>query len=227
MSAPVRTGTRTMDTIDLPARSGSNVSGEESSGSSGTVAVCSTSTHGNADGAPTEDRVRKFQRTTDHGSRLRKASASNAMSAARPPPATSNPALRGRSKGPLGPRERPQDFSKPRYAAVRAEETIRETMREEIRRVERTRGPREHASLTCDCAESPAGPAWLPSRVAPSCPRSQVRPPRAPTPRIHASASPSSPNPPSPPPSSPPEPMTSCPRSTSTTSQTASPTSPP
>jgi hypothetical protein len=37
MAAPVRTGTRAMDTIDLPVRSGSNISGEESSGSSGTV----------------------------------------------------------------------------------------------------------------------------------------------------------------------------------------------
>jgi hypothetical protein len=35
MSAPVRTGTRTMDTMDLPPRSGSNVSGEDSSTSSG------------------------------------------------------------------------------------------------------------------------------------------------------------------------------------------------
>lgn len=62
-----------------------------------------------------EDRVRKFQRTTDTGNKLRKASASNA-SAMRPPPANNNSALRGRNKGPLGPRERPQDFSKPRYA---------------------------------------------------------------------------------------------------------------
>jgi hypothetical protein len=68
----------------------------------------------------TEDRVRKFQRTSDNGSRLRKTSASNAMSAtSRPPPAINNPALRGRVKHPLGPRERPQDFSKPRYVVVR------------------------------------------------------------------------------------------------------------
>ncbi|KAH4986027.1 dual-specificity kinase [Parastagonospora nodorum] len=99
MSTSTRIGTRTTDTMDLPARSGSNVSGEESSGSS-------------------EDRVRKFQRTTDNGSRLRKTSASNAMSAtSRPPPAINNPALRGRVKHPLGPRERPQDFSKPRITS--------------------------------------------------------------------------------------------------------------
>jgi dual specificity tyrosine-phosphorylation-regulated kinase 2/3/4 len=62
----------------------------------------------------TEDRVRKFQKTTENGSRLRKTSASNAINAARPPPAPNNAALRGRSKVPLGPRERPKDFSKPR-----------------------------------------------------------------------------------------------------------------
>ena len=122
MSGSARTGTRTMDTMDLPVRSGSNVSGEDSSGSSG---VCSESKliRVNAMLIPTEDRVRKFQRTTDTGSRLRKTSASNAMSAMRPPPVSNNnnnnnnnnSALRGgRNKGPLGPRERPQDFSKPR-----------------------------------------------------------------------------------------------------------------
>jgi hypothetical protein len=37
MSAPVRTEMRTMDTLDFPAAAASNVSGEESSGSSGTV----------------------------------------------------------------------------------------------------------------------------------------------------------------------------------------------
>jgi dual specificity tyrosine-phosphorylation-regulated kinase 2/3/4 len=58
--------------------------------------------------------VRKFQKTTENGSRLRKTSASDAMSAVRPPPVTSNPSLRGRAKAPLGPRERPHDFSKPR-----------------------------------------------------------------------------------------------------------------
>jgi dual specificity tyrosine-phosphorylation-regulated kinase 2/3/4 len=58
--------------------------------------------------------VRKFQKTTENGSRLRKTSASNAMSAARPPPVMHNPSLRGRAKVPLGPRERPHDFSKPR-----------------------------------------------------------------------------------------------------------------
>jgi hypothetical protein len=61
------------------------------------------------------DRVRKFQRTADNGSRLRKTSATNAMSAMRPPPVNNNPALRGRNKAPLGPRERPQDFSRPRW----------------------------------------------------------------------------------------------------------------
>jgi hypothetical protein len=35
MAAAAHTSTRTMDTIDLPLRAGSNVSGEESSGSSG------------------------------------------------------------------------------------------------------------------------------------------------------------------------------------------------
>lgn len=35
MSGATQTGTRTMDTMDLTARSASNVSGEESSGSSG------------------------------------------------------------------------------------------------------------------------------------------------------------------------------------------------
>ncbi|KAH7380315.1 hypothetical protein DE146DRAFT_761048 [Phaeosphaeria sp. MPI-PUGE-AT-0046c] len=98
MSAPVRTGTRPMDTLDLQARAGSNVSGEESSGSS-------------------EDRVRKFQKTAENGSRLRKVSTSNAIAASRPPPAINNPALRGRPKVPLGPRERPHDFSKPRVAS--------------------------------------------------------------------------------------------------------------
>lgn len=66
-----------------------------------------------------EDRVRKFQKTTDHGSRLRKTSASNAMAATRPPPANNaSAALRARHKVPLGPRERPQDFSKPRWVTM-------------------------------------------------------------------------------------------------------------
>jgi dual specificity tyrosine-phosphorylation-regulated kinase 2/3/4 len=106
-----------MDTMDLPARSGSNVSGEESSGSSGMYDPCRLINvkYGDTNAVAIEDRVRKFQRTTDNGSRLRKTSATNAMSAAaRPPPAINNPALRGRAKHPLGPRERPQDFSKPR-----------------------------------------------------------------------------------------------------------------
>jgi dual specificity tyrosine-phosphorylation-regulated kinase 2/3/4 len=64
--------------------------------------------------APTEDRVRKFQKTTNGERQLRKTSASNAINAARSLPAPNNAALRGRSKVPLGPRERPQDFSKPR-----------------------------------------------------------------------------------------------------------------
>ncbi|KAH9866957.1 hypothetical protein IAQ61_007547 [Plenodomus lingam] len=89
-----RTAPRAMDESTAstapPVRSGSTLSAEDSSGSS-------------------EDRVRKFQKTTENGSRLRKTSASNAINASRPPP----PALRGgRNKVPLGPRERPQDFSK-------------------------------------------------------------------------------------------------------------------
>jgi len=105
MSAPMRTGTRTTDTMDLPVRAGSNVSGEESSGSSGKLpcARC-VSSHMMLTAAPTDDRV-KFQKTTNGERQLRKTSASN------------NAALRGRSKVPLGPRERPQDFSKPRSVA--------------------------------------------------------------------------------------------------------------
>jgi dual specificity tyrosine-phosphorylation-regulated kinase 2/3/4 len=64
---------------------------------------------------PADDRVRKFQKTSDQGSRLRKTSASNAITAARPLPAiNNNTAGRGRAKVPLGPRERPQDFNKQR-----------------------------------------------------------------------------------------------------------------
>ncbi|CAN9239663.1 unnamed protein product [Alternaria alternata] len=82
-----------MESTNVPERSGSNMS-EDSSGSS-------------------EDRVRKFQKTGDQGSRLRKTSASNAISAARPLPTINNNAAgRGRAKVPLGPRERPQDFNK-------------------------------------------------------------------------------------------------------------------
>ncbi|KAL5119817.1 serine/threonine protein kinase, CMGC, dual-specificity [Pleosporales sp. CAS-2024a] len=89
-----------MDTMHLPARSASHGSGEESSGSS-------------------EDRARKFPRTTDSGSRLRKTSASNAMAASSrpPPPPAATAAWRGRAKHPLGPRDRPHDFSKPRIAS--------------------------------------------------------------------------------------------------------------
>ncbi|KAF2851826.1 hypothetical protein T440DRAFT_59132 [Plenodomus tracheiphilus IPT5] len=101
MATQPRTGTRTMESTatNVPVRSGSTVSAEDSSGGS------------------SEDRVRKFQKTTENGSRLRKTSASNAINASRPPPATNNPALRGRNKAPLGPRERPQDFSKQRIVS--------------------------------------------------------------------------------------------------------------
>jgi dual specificity tyrosine-phosphorylation-regulated kinase 2/3/4 len=68
-----------------------------------------------ANPVPAEDRVRKFQKTSDQGSRLRKTSASNAITAARPLPTINNNAAgRGRAKVPLGPRERPQDFNKQR-----------------------------------------------------------------------------------------------------------------
>lgn len=248
MTAPVRTGTRTMDTIDLPVRSGSNISGEESSGSSGTLLCCGSQVMESTNPSmvatsivsapsitdslgPTEDRVRKFQKTTEHGSRLRKASASNAMSAARPPPAANNTtttnansALRARNKVPLGPRERPQDFSKPRSVAAR-------NRMDHVRRV---------LVLTCCYTESSVEPAWLPARVVPSCRRSPMRPPRAQGQGqalalalpIHASASPSScqttlllltnnrmtrPLP---------IPTTSCPRLTLTTLPTASHTNP-
>jgi dual specificity tyrosine-phosphorylation-regulated kinase 2/3/4 len=63
--------------------------------------------------------VRKFQKTGDHGSRLRKTSASNAThatAAARTGPSDSKPAAAQRrtAKVPLGPRGPPQDFSKHR-----------------------------------------------------------------------------------------------------------------
>ncbi|KAF2621809.1 hypothetical protein BU25DRAFT_482286 [Macroventuria anomochaeta] len=96
MSAqPVRTGGTVMDAHNL----GSNVS-EDSSGS-------------------TDDRVRKFQKTGDNGSRLRKTSASNAISAARPAPPDTRPlgSQRRTAKVPLGPRGPPQDFSKHRVAS--------------------------------------------------------------------------------------------------------------
>ncbi|KAF1849388.1 uncharacterized protein K460DRAFT_90063 [Cucurbitaria berberidis CBS 394.84] len=93
MSTQPRTATRTMESTNAPGRSGSNMSAEDSSGSS-------------------EDRVRKFIKTGDRSTRLRKTSASNAINAARPPPANNNAPLRARNKVPLGPRGPPQDFSK-------------------------------------------------------------------------------------------------------------------
>ncbi|KAK1913869.1 hypothetical protein P3342_007114 [Pyrenophora teres f. teres] len=76
-----------MTPTNVPERSGSTVS-EDSSGSS-------------------EDRVRKFQKTGEQGNRLRKTSASNAITAGRPlPPINHNPAGRGRAKVPLGPASR-------------------------------------------------------------------------------------------------------------------------
>lgn len=66
MAAPVQTGTRTMDTIDLPVRSGSNVSGEESSGSNnGTEHVLS----GEGCDADVSSRGPSSQVTEDNGSR--------------------------------------------------------------------------------------------------------------------------------------------------------------
>ncbi|KAJ4309299.1 serine/threonine protein kinase, CMGC, dual-specificity [Neodidymelliopsis sp. IMI 364377] len=74
----------------------------------------------------TDDRVRKFQKTGDHGSRLRKTSASNAShashatAAARAGPSDTKPAAAQRrtAKVPLGPRGPPQDFSKHRVAST-------------------------------------------------------------------------------------------------------------
>jgi dual specificity tyrosine-phosphorylation-regulated kinase 2/3/4 len=65
---------------------------------------------------PADDRVRKFQKTGDHGSRLRKTSASNAISATRPGLPGHNPlgSQRRTAKVPLGPRGPPQDFHKHR-----------------------------------------------------------------------------------------------------------------
>lgn len=115
MASQPRTATRTMESTatTAPVRSGSTVSADDSSGSSG---MAPPAVHGASSPltvTAAEDRVRKFQKTAEHGSRLRKTSASNALSA-RAPPAPSNPALRGRNKVPLGPRERPHDFSKQR-----------------------------------------------------------------------------------------------------------------
>ena len=63
-----------------------------------------------------DDRVRKFQKTGDHGSRLRKASGSNVVAPARLGPPDSRPlgSQRRIAKVPLGPRGPPQDFSKHR-----------------------------------------------------------------------------------------------------------------
>ncbi|XPT01553.1 Dual-specificity kinase [Ascochyta lentis] len=117
MSAqPVRTGGTTMN-----AHHPASAASEDSSGS-------------------TDDRVRKFQKTGDHGSRLRKASASNAstaanaanastaanaantpnaLSASRPGQHDNRPlgSQRRTAKVPLGPRGPPQDFSKHRVAS--------------------------------------------------------------------------------------------------------------
>ncbi|KAF1924116.1 uncharacterized protein M421DRAFT_425124 [Didymella exigua CBS 183.55] len=100
MSAqPVRSGGTAMDAH----HPGSNAS-EDSSGS-------------------TDDRVRKFQKTGDHGSRLRKTSASNAVSAARPGLPDHKPlgSQRRTAKVPLGPRGPPQDFHKHRVASATLE----------------------------------------------------------------------------------------------------------
>lgn len=64
-----------------------------------------------------DDRVRKFQKTGDNGSRLRKTSASNAVSATtRPGLPGHNPlgSQRRTAKVPQGPRGPPQDFHKHR-----------------------------------------------------------------------------------------------------------------
>ena len=102
---------------------GANAS-EDSSGSTGSPAR-RTRTASNELTAP-DDRVRKFQKTGDHGSRLRKTSASNAAPfAAAASTAASNAraglpdhrplgSQRRIAKVPLGPRGPPQDFSKHR-----------------------------------------------------------------------------------------------------------------
>lgn len=117
MSTEPRTSIRAMTSTNVPERSGSTVS-EDSSGSSGTKKHLGA---GRIDAtvmlmAPlAEDRVRKFQKTGDQGNRLRKTSASNAITAGRPlPPINHSAAGRGRAKVPLGPREPRQDFSKQR-----------------------------------------------------------------------------------------------------------------
>ena len=124
MSLQPRTTTRTMTSTNVPERSGSTVS-DDSSGSSGTKKHCTGAGalyrgHNDDDDeannpVSAEDRVRKFQKTGEQGNRLRKTSASNAITSARPlPTINNNVAGRGRAKVPLGPRERPQDFSKQR-----------------------------------------------------------------------------------------------------------------
>lgn len=82
--------------------------------------------------------MRKFQKTGEEGSRLRTTGAANAFtptttttattnsSTASPAPSrplpssTSSAPGRGRGKVPLGPRERPHDFSKQRYGRTHA-----------------------------------------------------------------------------------------------------------
>lgn len=99
----------TMDPADLPIRS-------DSSESSGTLMQHlpppgTMLTRAGADG-----RVHKFQKIGNNGNRLRRPSASNATPTTRPPPTSdARSPMRGRTKVPLGPRERPHDFSKQRY----------------------------------------------------------------------------------------------------------------
>ena len=102
------------------------------------------SMYANTATACAEDRVRKFQKTGDEGCRVRSTGAANAFTtttpqapSTAPPPSSSSAAAaaaalppsssrplpssttsapgRGRGKVPLGPRERPHDFSKQRY----------------------------------------------------------------------------------------------------------------
>lgn len=108
---------------------GANAS-EDSSGSTGSPARRNRSAS-NELTAP-DDRVRKFQKTGDHGSRLRKTSASNAAPfAAAASTAASNAraglpdhrplgSQRRIAKVPLGPRGPPQDFSKHRCVVCSA-----------------------------------------------------------------------------------------------------------
>ncbi|KAH7385979.1 hypothetical protein BKA66DRAFT_66608 [Pyrenochaeta sp. MPI-SDFR-AT-0127] len=157
MSTQPRTGTRTMESMNVPVRSGSNISAEDSSGSS--------------------DRVRKFQKTSDNGSRLRKTSATNAINAARPLPATSssssissssnninNPALRARAKVPLGPRERPQDFTKQRIVSGASVASVENrsflpTLANEATTRSATSNPRFSFSNQPDAPKEPSEPS--------------------------------------------------------------------